>query len=378
MKKLLIIADFIYPHYIGGSSREVYDFILWLYKKNIDFTLITRSPNSIYKINETDNIINKLIKQKKIIVINKSLSGIIKLLFTVLKFIKYKGSINIHYPILALIFVILLRKAKIIYHFHGPFAEEYNIKTGKKGFLFWLRYKIEKYIIKRSNTLITHSLYMSNKLSTINKESNNIIIIAPSVDINKFKIHHNKNALRSKLNLPTDKIILFTSRRLTNRTGVLELIKNFNTINEKLGKKLFLIVSGKGELEKKIKNISNSNSNILFLSYIQEKTFPLYYQSSNIYILPSLDLEGFGLVILEAFACGIPVIVSNKSGGGTEFIKTIDEKLIFQVENFSQSISEAIKYSMQKYTNNSLYFRKIAEKFKPDAIFSKYYNILIK
>ena len=198
MKKLLIIADFIYPHYTGGSSREVYDFILWLYKKNIDFTLITRAPNSVYKINETDKIINKLIEQGKIIVINKSLSGIIKLFSTLFKFILRKKIINIHYPILAIPFVMLLNKSKIVYHFHGPFAEEYNIKTEKKGFSFWIRYKIEKYIIKKSNKIIVHSNYMKKNVIKIFPKAREINIINPTVDINKFKINKNKINLRKR------------------------------------------------------------------------------------------------------------------------------------------------------------------------------------
>ena len=60
--------------------------------------------------------------------------------------------------------------------------------------------------------------------------------------------------------------------------------------------------------------------------------------------MPSLDLEGFGYVVLEALASGLPVIASETAGGGTEFIKTIDDNLIFKFNE--QDILKALNYAL--------------------------------
>ena len=52
------------------------------------------------------------------------------------------------------------------------------------------------------------------------------------------------------------------------------------------------------------------------------------YKSSDLFILPSIDLEGFGLVVLEALASGIPVMATKTSGGAADFLSKIDQGLL--------------------------------------------------
>ena len=93
---------------------------------------------------------------------------------------------------------------------------------------------------------------------------------------------------------------------------------------------------GKGELqnelEEKIKNVDNIN----YFKFVSDKKLIELMILSSVYVLPTKELEGFGLVILEALSLNLPIIVSNKAGGGTEFIKQYDLNLIFDMENFKR------------------------------------------
>ena len=80
------------------------------------------------------------------------------------------------------------------------------------------------------------------------------------------------------------------------------------------------------------------------LWWINEGELADYLKSSDLYVLPSLDLEGFGYVVLEALASGLPVIASETAGGGTEFLKTIDDNLIFKFNE--QDILKALNYAL--------------------------------
>lgn len=380
-KKLIIIADFVYPNYIGGSARIVYDFIKWLYKNRIDFNLVTRRGKGVYALREKDTFFENLIGEQKVKMISFNLQGV-KDLLKIAKNLSSRTIIDIHHPTLALPLLLLNPKLQnIIYHFHGPIAEEYMLKTGKKGLGFILRENIQRYIIRRSKKTIVLSGYMKKKLLELNdNRKKQFQIIPPAVDIHKFKVLDNidnKKRLRTSLGIPQDRIVLLTTRRLTKRTGVLELAKNFRVVNNISGNRLFLIIIGQGELKSVIEEIAKNNPNILFKPSTKEEELPLYYQCSDIYILPTLDLEGFGLVILEAFASGLPVIVSNRSGGGKEFVEKLDKNLIFKVDNASD-LARAINYCFQKYRNKSVVFRKIAENFSSEKVYQKYYSILIE
>jgi alpha-1,3-rhamnosyl/mannosyltransferase len=78
-----------------------------------------------------------------------------------------------------------------------------------------------------------------------------------------------------------------------------------------------LAISGKisGEHKKKLDNLAHSlkiENRIIWLGYVPDNLLPNLYSEATAFIFPSL-YEGFGLPIIEAMACGCPVISSNRS-----------------------------------------------------------------
>jgi len=83
---------------------------------------------------------------------------------------------------------------------------------------------------------------------------------------------------------------------------------------------LNLIIAGNGPFLKELKEIllGNENtvysgSNVLFTGAVARETLPRLYNASDFFVFPSVT-DTFGMVILEAQACGLPVIVSNQGG----------------------------------------------------------------
>lgn len=118
---------------------------------------------------------------------------------------------------------------------------------------------------------------------------------------NKFKIRNN--------------YFLFVGT-IQPRKNLLRLIKAYSLLPKSLLNNYQLVVVGnKGWLFKNIFKYvqeKNLNQNIVFLDEVNENEMVCLYNGANIFILPSF-YEGFGLPILEAFACGTPVITSNCS-----------------------------------------------------------------
>jgi len=337
MRRVIIISDFTYPNYVGGSAKLVYDTLVGFSKNNIDYLLITRTSSNEYSVKEHNDFYLSEKKRNKIFEINNLLD-----IIRSYKFIKNDDILYIHHPVLGVFYSFL--KNKKIYFFHGPFPEEYRLKPNSNSLGLFLRYLIQKIVLKKNNKIFVLSNYMKEWVNKYGGK--NIEIVPPIFDYEKFASFSavDKFELRRQLNLPVDKKILITTRRLTDRTGVLELLEAFEYINLHYKSDYFLIIIGKGELEAKVKQKCSNIKNARFLGYVQEDLLPKYLRASDVYILPSKSLEGFGIVILEAMALNIPVIASNKSGGATEFLSTIDAKLIFDFDNMARSLNESIKY----------------------------------
>jgi len=110
-------------------------------------------------------------------------------------------------------------------------------------------------------------------------------------------------------------------------------------------------------------------SKVFLLGYVKHENLPDYYNDSDIFILPSL-FEGMSNTILEAMACGLPIITTD-TGGTKELIK--GNGIIIKKGN-PQSIVHAvfeIKKDMGKIS------RKIALDYSWENVAEKYYRLYV-
>lgn len=139
----------------------------------------------------------------------------------------------------------------------------------------------------------------------------------------------------------TRKVVLFVGR-LAEKKGVPYLIQAMQSVDA------LLVIAGSGPLEKQCRELTASlhlEDKITFLGPKPHTELRNIYASADIFAAPSItakngDVEGFGLVILEAMASGLPVIASN-SGGITDIIRHEENGLLTEEKNASQ-IAEAV------------------------------------
>ena len=141
-----------------------------------------------------------------------------------------------------------------------------------------------------------------------------IIKIYDGVD-KKYTILKKSNIeeLRKKYNLP-EKYILSIST-LEPRKNYIRQIRAFKRAKEKnkLGRKWgYVIVGGKGWKYESIINEIITTSGVRYLGFVEDEECVELYNYAKLFLYCSLK-EGFGLPILEAMACGCPVITSKKS-----------------------------------------------------------------
>jgi glycosyltransferase involved in cell wall biosynthesis len=100
---------------------------------------------------------------------------------------------------------------------------------------------------------------------------------------------------------------------LEPRKNVGGLIRAYAQLPASLRGRMPLIISGAlGWLYEPVLELAHSLAgDIRFVGYIDDEELPLWYNSASVFVFPSL-YEGFGLPPLEAMACGLPTIVSNR------------------------------------------------------------------
>jgi len=127
---------------------------------------------------------------------------------------------------------------------------------------------------------------------------------------------------RKKLRLPADKIILFTFGDLLERKGFQYLVDAMKILSGQRND-LLCYISGKGNYKNRLKQqveLLDLQASVIILDYIPTEEMPLWINSANLFVFPSLQ-ESFGIVQIEALACGKPVVAA-KNAGSTDVISS--------------------------------------------------------
>lgn len=194
---------------------------------------------------------------------------------------------------------------------------------------------IQEYVVKNADIITVNSKIAQNELlSRFSAIKNKIKQIPMGSDTNIFKPKYIKNKYKKYNNY---KIILFVGR-LNEQKGVEYLIKAMPNVISKV-KNAKLLIIGEGDHRKYLQKITNElklNGFIEFLGPKKQNEIAYYYNLADVFVLPSvtssIGTEAFGLVLIEAMACGTCVIGSS-SGGIKEIIRNNVNGLIFQEKN---------------------------------------------
>lgn len=166
---------------------------------------------------------------------------------------------------------------------------------------------------------------ISNALSP--KARSAMVRIAPGIDVTHFSPVDGPNQLRSELGL-RDKAVIVCVGRLVPRKGQDRLIEALSQVRGSIPNAHLLLV-GEGPYRKTLEKIAREKGvteAVTFVGRVKYSQLPEYFRVGDLFAMPSrsrlagLEVEGLGIVYLEASACGLPVIAGN-SGGAPDAIK---------------------------------------------------------
>lgn len=230
-----------------------------------------------------------------------------------------------------------------------------------------IRYLLAKAILKYAYLVITNSKYSLEMAKKIWVQLNaKAHILSPAVDKKHFSFQPDKvKALKKRLKIDKQKVILSVAR-LVPQKGHAKVIKALLKLLPHYHNFIYLI-AGEGEerknLEKLIRRL-NLEDHVLLIGHIDYNDLPALYATAHIFILANYDdqksglTEGYGMVVKEAMAMGLPVIGGNFGGVreiichgkdgiliDTRDVKKIEESLLLLLkdDNLRNSLGENAK-----------------------------------
>jgi len=224
-------------------------------------------------------------------------------------------------------------KKKLIVSTHAIYEIDKNSNTAKH---------IVR-VLNKADKVLCLSEGSYNELISFGLSEEKLDIFKYWIDLEVFKPYKN-NEFRDELGIKNVFTVLFVGRLIDKKgTRVLcEVAKEIPDMN-------FVFV-GTGPDEDYLKEQEKKNRNIKFVGFVRNDLLYKYYNSSDVFCIPSQYEEGFGRVVMEAVACGLPVVGSNKGGIPEALDSSVSILIEPTVENLKREIEEL-------YRNKDRYFK---------------------
>ena len=197
----------------------------------------------------------------------------------------------------------------------------------------------EEQVVKASTGLIANTDAEAASLVSLYEACpDNVFVVAPGVDLQTFSPGSGKSAARVKLNIAPDAIMLTFVGRIQPHKGpdvLLRAVSEMVTHSPHLKAKLAVVImggasgSGVNELEslKVLAKFLKIDDVTHFIEPVSRDLLPDWYRASDLVCVPSYS-ESFGLVALEAQACGTPVVATAIGGLRTAVSDGISGSLV--------------------------------------------------
>jgi glycosyltransferase involved in cell wall biosynthesis len=218
----------------------------------------------------------------------------------------------------------------LVFHFHGPWAHE-NVAAGDSSRMrFALRAGLERLVMRRANAhVVLSSAFRRTLVERYRVSPWEVHVWPPGVALDVFT-PGDRSRTRERLAIDQDAFVAVCVRRLVARMGIDGLLDAWAQVAERLPRGSLLLLVGDGtlrsELERRVASSPLAGS-VRILGRVSDEELVEHYRAADVAVVPSVSLEGFGLVVPEAAACGTPSIVTDV-GGLPEVLQNLDSSLV--------------------------------------------------
>jgi glycosyltransferase involved in cell wall biosynthesis len=272
-----------------------------------------------------------------------------------------------------------LLSTPLIVHFHGPWARELAAEakglTPKEKLKSVAGQIIERTVYRRASRFIVLSGAFRDVLVNEYRVPKGLIRVVPGgVEFSSFLIPQSKIEARRDLGVETCRPIIVAVRRLARRMGLDRLIDAIAEVRLQYPDVL-LLIAGKGSMAADLTSrirLRGLERNVRLIGFVPDAKLAMLYRAADFSVVPTVELEGFGLITLESLAAGTPVLVTPV-GGLPDAVSALSPDLVLAstaTEHIAQGIIEALngrrrlptRNEAQAYISENFTWAKMAER----------------
>jgi len=184
------------------------------------------------------------------------------------------------------------------------------------------KYKAMRFALRHANRVIANSEHTRDTLLEMGVEPARITVIYPGVDVSVFRPGLDITGLRQSLDIRADEKLVFSVGRLSRRKGFDQMIRAVALLHTD-GIPLRYVIAGIGEDADYLDSLiveHNVQSIVHRIGAVSEVDLPRWMNACDVFAMPNREIdgdnEGFGMVFIEAAACGKPTLAGEAGGTG--------------------------------------------------------------
>ncbi|MFF2481810.1 glycosyltransferase family 4 protein [Paenibacillus sp. NPDC058071] len=245
----------------------------------------------------------------------------------------------------------------IVTHFHGPWAMESNLEESGTPFLvrearYRMKKRIELATYRRSDRFIVLSDYFRKMMiEHYGIDGERIDIVPGAVEHERFAPAVDRLSVRQKLGVQEHTSLLFCVRRIVRRMGIDRLIEAMSEVAEHCPHSR-LVIAGEGPMRGEYEQLiaeRRLTGRVQMVGRVSNEQLVEWYQAADISVVPTVTLEGFGLVTVESLSCGTPAM-GTPYGGTKEILSGLSGDLLFDdgsPQAMARQLVKALKGELQ-------------------------------
>jgi glycosyltransferase involved in cell wall biosynthesis len=223
-----------------------------------------------------------------------------------------------------------LRGRPVVFHFHGPWAEESVSSGDTSRSRLRLRRALERRALERASAFVVLSgAFRRLLVERYRVPPWDVHVLVPGVSLDVFSPGDRDDA-RARLELGASAFVVACARRLVPRMGLGVLLDAWAELDGELPDGSTLLIVGGGPLHDELARRAATPrlaGRVRILGELADASLADVFRAADVAAVPSLAFEGYGLVVLEAAACGTPSLVSDL-GGLPEAVCGLDPTLV--------------------------------------------------
>ena len=206
-----------------------------------------------------------------------------------------------------------LRSVPKVVHFQGPWADE-SAHAGASRLNVAVKRAVERRVYHRASRVVTLSDAFAEVISTRYGVAPWLVeVIAPGVDLDRFSPGDRDDA-RSMVGAPRGRVVLAV-RRLVARMGLEVLLEAWRSLAPGADDALVIVGDGPAAATLRLQaRTLGVEATVRLVGRVDDDALVAWYRAADVTAVPTVALEGYGLVVLESLACGTAVVGTDAGG----------------------------------------------------------------